>query len=409
MAPSAAKAAKEEQARIAALEALCHTKSGYPKSDAEWELLLAACSDQSPEKLEQIRALLRSPIRWDSLFDLGEHHGVLPLLYSALASIEGAVPSEFQLRLKQNFQINVHKAMRLSLELIRIVDHLAAKGVEVLPYKGLALAEAVYGDIALRQTGDIDLLIRARDLARVREAVRELGFTPHEKFSAAEERAYLKSGYECAFDGAAGRNLLEVQWSILPRFYAVDFDMDGVFAQAVTLPVAGREMKTPGHEDLFLILAVHAAKHVWGRLIWVCDLARIMRKPGLDWSWIAAQARKLGIVRIVRVTMLLAERMLGAEIPQAASEKLTSDYEADALASKILESIPRGEFDVESVEYFRLMMRLRERFLDRVRFATRLVFTPGPGEWDVVKLPDALFPLYRVVRVGRLVGRTVRG
>jgi len=377
-------------------------------SDCEWKFLLAACSKETPNKLQHIRALLRAPIRWDSLLDLSAHHGVLPRLYRALADVERELPSELWLQLKQSYQINVHKAMLLSRELIRIVDHLAERGVEILPYKGLALAEALYGDIAMRQTGDIDLLIRAPDLARVREAVQELGYAPHAELSAAEERAYLKSGYECAFDCAAWRNLLEVQWAIVPRFYAVDFDLDGVFVRAVTMEVAGRTMKTPCNEDLFLILAVHAAKHVWGRLIWICDLARITERPGLDWSWIGAQARKLGIVRIVRVTMLLAQGMLGAEIPAGASEVLASDHEADAIAAEIRDATPGGEFDVESIGYFRLMIRLRERFADRVRLATRLMFTPGPGEWDAVKLPRVLFPVYSVVRMARLAARLTR-
>jgi len=100
--------------------------------------------------------------------------------------------------------------------------------------------------------------------------------------------------------------------------------------------------------------------------------------------------------------------MLGAEIPDGASA-LGSDHKAEALAAGIRESIPEGEFDVESIGYFRLMMGLRERLRDRWLFATRLMLTPGPGEWAVVKLPGPLFPFYRVVRVGRLVGRVVRG
>jgi hypothetical protein len=54
-------------------------------------------------------------------------------------------------------------------------------------------------------------------------------------------------------------------------------------------------------------------------------------------------------------------------------------------------------------------MRLRERRADRVRFLARLAFTPGPGEWEAVRLPGALVPLYRVVRVVRLAGRFARG
>lgn len=66
-----------------------------------------------------------------------------------------------------------------------------------MPYKGLALAETLYGDIALRQSGDIDLLILPQNLRGIRDAVRELGYAPHQHLSEMEERAYLKSGYEC--------------------------------------------------------------------------------------------------------------------------------------------------------------------------------------------------------------------
>jgi len=312
--------------------------------------------------------------------------------------------------LKQLYQTNLHKALLLSRELIRIVDHLSALGIDVMPYKGLALAEVIYGDIALRRSGDIDLLVRPQDLRRIRDAVRELGYTPHMTFSEAEERAYLKSGYECAFDGAAGPNLLEVQWAIQPRFYAIDFDLVGLFQRAATVTVAGHSMKTPSSEDLLLVLSAHAAKHVWGRLVWLCDIARIMSLPSLDWIWIGSQARVLGIGRILRVSMLLAQRLLDAKIPSAAEANLSGDPGALSLVEEIQTQVA-GEslYNVESLAYFRLMMRLRERRADRLRFLHRLVFTPGPGEWQAVRLPAPLFPLYRLVRLSRLAARLVRG
>jgi len=378
--------------------------------EPEWSLLRAACSEHNnQQKLDSLRALLRSPIRWEILFDLADRHGVQPLLSQALRNVPESVPSEHASALRQAFQTNLHKSLLLSRELIRIVDRLSAVGINVMAYKGLALAEAIYGDIALRQSGDIDLMIRAADLARIREAVRELGYTPHAPLSEAEERACLKSGYECAFDGAAGRNLLEVQWAIQPSFYAVDFDMDGVFQRAVMSTVAGCPMKTPCIEDLFLVLSLHAAKHVWGRLIWLCDLARIMNLPQLNWKQIASQATGLGIVRILRVTLVLANRLLAAPISVKAEASLPADSEALRLADEIQTHIPSEvAYDVESLAYFRLMLRLRERRADQLRFLSRLVFTPGPGEWAAVHLPPPLFPLYRLVRLSRLAAKLVR-
>lgn len=59
-------------------------------------------------------------------------------------------------------------------------------------------------------------------------------------------------------------------------------------------------------------------------------------------------------------------------------------------------------FHVESVAYFRCMLRLREDPMDRVRFVSRLLLTAGPGEWASLKLPDSLFLAYLLVRLWRL-------
>jgi hypothetical protein len=377
--------------------------------EPEWSLLLAACAEiPRQERTDRIRLQSRQPIRWKLLFDLADRHGTQPLLYQALVDVEDAAPSAEMSALNQRYQTNLHKALFLSRELIRICEHLSALDIDVMPYKGLALAETVYGDIALRQAGDIDLLIRPQDLARIRDAVRELGYTPHFTLSEAEERAYLKSGYECAFDGTAGPNLLEVQWAIQPSFYAIDFDMGKLFQRAVTVTVAGHPMKTPSREDLLLVLSAHAAKHVWGRLVWLCDIARIMSVQNLDWSWIGARAHALGMVRIVHVSMLVANRLLGVAIPAAAQASLVEDPAALALVEEIQTHIAsESSYNVESMAYFRLMMRLRERRVDRARFLQRLVLTPGPGEWQAVRLPGPLFPLYRLVRISRLAARLV--
>jgi hypothetical protein len=195
-----------------------------------------------------------------------------------------------------------------------------------------------------------------------------------------------------------------------PRFYAVDFDMDGLLERAVHAAVAGRTVKTPSPEDLLLVLSVHAAKHVWERLIWLCDIAQILKRENLDWDWVQARVRQFGIERILHITLLLANHLLTAPIPAAIEEVTAEDRAARAFADKIAGDVARGvSYGEEQVSYFRLMMQLRERKADRLRFLTRLTFTPGPGEWGTVRLPKPLFPLYRVVRLARLASRFARG
>jgi hypothetical protein len=356
--------------------------------------------------LERIRILLDRQPDWDAVVLLAEQQGTSSLVYQNLEPLANMVPSAALAGLRQRYERNIHKSLFLTRELMRILDCLDSHRIEVIPYKGVVLSETYYGDLAMRQPGDMDLFVCKQDLGRIKSAVRELGYTPRFAIPRNAEDDYIAAGYECTFDSPAGQNLLELQWALQPRFYAVDFDMDGLFGRAVHATVAGRDIKTPAPEDLLVVLSVHAAKHVWGRLIWLCDIAQIVKRQCLNWDWVRAEAHHLGIERILHITLLLANRLLATPIPEAIRDAAMADEAAHALTKQIAISVTEGiSYPEQKIAYFRLMMRLRERRSDRLRFLTRLTFTPGPGEWDIIHLPKPLFPLYHLVRLARLGAR----
>ena len=390
--------------------------SNAPTTSAalEWDLLLAASSadlDSADAEgdLSRIRGLLEKPVEWETVLRLADDHGTSSLLYQSLSRFGDVIPSPVLETLRQRYEKNVYKSLFLANELVRILDCLGGVGIEGIPYKGVVLSEVYYGDMALRQTGDIDMFVRRCDLRRSKSALREMGYTTRLVIPENAVEDYIASGYEWTFDGPAGPNLLELQWALEPRFYAVDFDMEGLFERAVTVTVGGRPVKTPSPEDLLLVLSVHAAKHVWGRVILLRDITQMLKRENLNWDWVQTRARELGIQRILWITFLLAKRLLGTAIPAAVESAVVADQAARVLADEIAGNMAAGVlYDSEHTSYFRLMMRLRERRGDRMRFLARLAFTPGPGEWKAVRLPRPLFPIYRVVRLARLGARFVR-
>ena len=373
----------------------------------ELDLILACCGNDPDGRLSaRIQQILRDGVDWERLVELVHHHGLVPLVYRRLSAEKDASRSPGLEALRQQDTANAHRTLWLTLELLNIHRHLRARGLEVLPYKGPVLAEALYGNVALRQFSDLDLLIRGDDLPTIKEALAELGYEPGLRLAQAAERDYLKSGYEFTFDGARGRNLLEIKWQILPRFYAIGFDVNDFFERAAVVTIEGQQLRTLCAQDLMLVLCVHAAKHAWKQISWLCDIVQLARSHALDWTALQAKAEGLGITRIVAVAFLLAHKLLGAGLPaQLGTER---DADAEVLAQRIVPLIvSEEEFDPESMAYFRLMMELRERRRDRFSFWWRLLFTPGAGEWSAVRLPGALSPLYRVVRICRLAGRLI--
>jgi putative nucleotidyltransferase-like protein len=375
----------------------------------EWTFLLGALSKyfREPGSSGSL-AVMAERVDWNSLLQIAGNHGVSSLLHQALSHHKDFVPLSSMNLLENAYQRNVRRTLFLTGELVRVLDCVDSLQVDAIPYKGVVLSEIYYGDMAMRQSGDIDLFVRPENVGEIKEAVRHLGYTPRggtPRF----EAAYLASGYECTFDSAAGKNLLELHWALQPRFYAVDFDMTGLFRRAVSIRVAGRNMKTPCAEDLLIVLSLHAAKHAWEKLIWLCDIAQIMRRENVRWEEVQARSGDLGIERILHITLLLVNRLLAIELPPTIQSVVGDDRAGQNLAEEIALSLSSGDFcDEEKLSYFRLMMRLRERPRDRLRFLWRLTFTPGPGEWEAVHLPKWLSPFYRVVRLARLASRFAR-
>ncbi|MFI5114669.1 MAG: nucleotidyltransferase family protein [Terriglobales bacterium] len=371
--------------------------------------LLCACAgvELAPERAARIANWKESQPEWNEFFRMAEHHGVRALAARNLNAHARGLPPEIEQGLRSEYEENIRRNLWFAGELARIAERFEKKKLQAVPYKGPALAESVYGDLALRNFSDLDFLIAPADFEAAKQALAELGYLPSQELSPEAERLWLRIGYERAFDGPAGRNLVELQWRVLPHFYGVDLRIDDLLARSGRAALGGREVPALAPEDLLLVLCLHAAKHLWMRLIWVCDIAEALRQP-TDYGQVMARACALGITRILGVSFWLADNLLHAPLPQSAQEVIAADPEVPALGREFAARLARGaEYDLESSEYFRLILRLRERRRDRWRYLWRLVLTPGAGDVAAVRLPEPLFPLYRVVRLARLVRKLV--
>ncbi len=383
--------------------------STAPQRKNEFALLGAlAGAELTLERIERIANGNLLALDWNEVLRLAEHHGVLPLATRNLIAHACGLPPEVERLLRSGYEANLRRSLWFTAELARIMRHFESRQLRVVPYKGPLLAESLYGDLGLRSFSDIDFLISPADFERAKQALAEIGYRPCADLNPAVERLWLRTGYERSFDGAAGKNLVELQWALLPYFYGVDLGVEDLLARAGQTVVGGCEVPCLSGEDSVLVLCLHAAKHLWTRLIWLSDIAETMQAEAIDYSRVFSQARRLGIARILGVSFWLVKNVLGAELPKPAEEMIADDPKVAALGSEFAERLASGAaYDFESTEYFRLILKLRERRSDRMRYLWRLVWTPGAGDVSTVRLPEALFPLYRIVRIGRLIRKVI--
>jgi hypothetical protein len=354
---------------------------------------------------------------WPRLQDLAARHGLLPLLYRAWSGNEGAaLPRQAFVDLWAAQQMLVRRNAAMAAALVDLLAALDAAGLPALPYKGPVLAEALYGDVAMRAFGDLDLLIRPRDLRAAKDLLKARGFEPEYDLGPAQEAAFLRASaqYHLVLRHADSGLLVELHWRTDP-----DAAVEGVASGDAEAwwdarprePFAGTAVRAFTPEELLLVLAIHGSKHHWERLAWLADLAALMaRHPQLDWAWIAGRAAELRATRRLLLGLRLAHDLLGAAVPpdlldRAACHRvlvrLATAIEAAAFAAA---PRPLGAF-----ARLRRDLALFESLRGKARFLCGALLEPSLVEWTRWPLPRGLAFLYPLLRLGRLTAKHLPG
>jgi len=371
------------------------------RTPEERVLLLSARAQMSAARLTELSHVLDAALDWSLLLRLADRHGLSPLLWRALvASRPTDIPADCMAELRNRCHGIAANNLLLVAHLRKILELLASAGIEALAWKGPALAAEFYGDIGLREFGDLDLLVKQGDVGRARAVLESMGYERHYRLSPTQERMLHRYGHEEQFERQG--QLVELHWAITKDIHAVPFDFDSLWLQKRNVRIGKFEAPTPGVEDLFLTLCIHGNSHGWQRLIWICDIAELIRvHTEIDWRRIMLESGRKRFGRMVRVALALASRALDASL----LGEVQSWVEADAKALKLASRLEAGLFEEERargsiVSYH---MGIRETAGDKIAFAARALCQPAPEDWSSIALPAAAYPLYYIVRPLRLL------
>ena len=131
--------------------------------DPELRFLLACCRAEISNGQSQLDQVLLPALNWDRILKLAEYHRLLPSLHASVRK-NSAVPHSIRSAIDARFKKHVTRLLRFSAELSRITREFEDRGIQVLAHKGPALSQLLYGDPAIRQFGDLDFLVRDRDV-----------------------------------------------------------------------------------------------------------------------------------------------------------------------------------------------------------------------------------------------------
>jgi hypothetical protein len=369
----------------------------------EWPVLLE-CASTQPDA-QKLSALVRRA-NGARLLELAAEHGVLGHLAARLGKMDGdSVPRETRQALLDGQRAQNFVTLRMTAELFSIFDQFASAGIGALPVKGPVLAVRAYGDPAMRSYGDLDLLVRQRDIRRATELMIAAGY------DAAVPLAAIDAGKipgQYLFIKPGSNLLVELHNDLTLRYFPRRLPLERLFERQTRVQLDSREVPALSVEDELVLICVHGAKHLWERLMWIADVAALVcRQANLDWERAAASAKEAGAERMLHVGLQLSETLLKFRLPKDILEKVKSDKAAANLTAQIQKWLPAaGNAPPGLFERAAFRLRMRGGLVSAPAYLMRLLFSPTEEDWgasadenqrtffDVVRRPFRLARKY---------------
>lgn len=346
-----------------------------------------------------IASLLGEPIDWECLLQEAARHRLTSMLYRRFAvAHQEAVPRAIYSRLHEHYLKSARLNLRLTAELLRILDLFEKHEIPAIPFKGPALAYALHEDPALREFLDLDILVRKEDVFKALALAATLGYPGIPSYSPAAQARILDGAYHYEIQKEDVRTCLEIHWGVLPPYYVLPHFAEGWWARVASLPIGSHRIPNLTPEDTLMALSAHGCKHRWHALSMIADVAQLLRRsPGLDWDCVFSRYRHPDLTRMILIGLLMTHHFRLASLPSEILEPARRDRVASGLARQCVSRLFLPQAGPGALHYMRFHLELKSRWLDRARFCYRILGTPRWGESGIV-LPRFAEPFRGVLR-----------
>lgn len=376
----------------------------------EGELLLCfARLAVGAEERARIRQLLDAGPNWEFFLELASTHGLGPLLYRHLEAMGNeAVPRDVFARVWRSYEMASLRNRTMAAELSRIMGLFEPSDIPAIPYKGPTLAAAVYGNLALREFGDLDILLRSQDVVAAKTLLLAHGYSVEYDLKPGAQAIFLRSRaqYHLVLIHDRSGIMVELHWKTDPDYPVESLSGDRLWSQPPVAGSDGRCVRGFPTAELLLILCLHGSRHHWARLGWLVDIAELIRQhPELDWEHVVSMAKALAAERRLTLGVYLAHRLLGVTPPAQVMATLAA-ADMDKFAPKIISAMfARQSTETSAAARLSFNLGLFERPRQRLRHVLNVIFEPSLLELTQWPLPRPLSFLYVPLRLFRLVNK----
>jgi len=295
-----------------------------PAFSPEFRLIIECLKwPPSDRRTEAIHRAASGSIDWSHLLHLAQRHRVIGLVANGLGQIGTPVPTEIKLLFDERSRALVLLNLSLSAEAVRLLHLFESAGLPVAFLKGSSLSMLAYGNVGLRQSEDIDIIVPPKRFAQASTLLQRAGYDLYEpppQISPTQLKLLRSMRKDFAYICHETKMKVELHWGLFLNPHFMTMPVWTACREVELSP--GIELRTLSDEDLFAFLCAHGSLHWWNRLQWLADIGALLSTASperIDGLCTAAAAR--GVGRPASLALLLCRDVLLMNIP----ERLTPD------------------------------------------------------------------------------------
>jgi len=340
-------------------------------------------------------------INWEQFMELSVHHRVYPMLYHTLKTYSEIreIPAFVVEGLQTLYKQNTFHMLLLSSEMEQVNQLFRYHHIHMLILKGPTLGHELFGDISLRTSSDIDVLIPIEQLEKVESILLQQGYLKDDYIQTVLNDWKWRH-HHMTFTHPSKGTKLEVHWRLHPGPKR-EPDFQELWSRKRRCNLINSPLYTLHHEDLFLYLSSHGARHGWSRLRWLLDIHQLANQE-LDWENVASLAKEYDIFHIGGQAMVLSTQLFETEIldERMLSFMRTKSVKLAARCVYYLESMIHLHADhvpTSTARYHKYYLFSLMSVKQKALFLLSFLF-PYPEDAETLRLPKQLHVLYFPLR-----------
>ncbi len=360
---------------------------------------------------------------WAELVRLIQRHRLVGHVVEPLRrSAQGHWPTGVEVCVQELSRHNALSTLKLSSELSKIAQQLNAAKIPWRALKGPALAKRLYGNVARRPSGDLDILVPLESLAAAKAVLTQLGYQEDDEcagLSAAQLQVWRRS--LCNHDVLIRPDglTIELHWFLFAPPELLPISDAELWATASHVQLNALEIPLLAAEHDLLFLCTHGAKHYWAALFWLIDIVYAYRQLN-DWPAFWLLCQHLGAERPVAQALLLVQQVWDLPVPEEVLHWLAQDADTAVLVQRAVDELYADqigpEVDPDPSQAMGIGLKLKRlAYLKRLRnepeyhrqLQMHLRFSIN--DWRLLPLPGPLMWLYMPLRPLLWLIRRLRG